>query len=97
MIPNGLISLDKQMTEKHKTQQEFLLDAMVELKLSREAFAERIGCPWTTFKKWMASPEAVSNYRDMPTTAWSLVREVMAHERLKKEHVKLQKKAAKCP
>jgi hypothetical protein len=77
-----------------QTQQEFLQAAMDELKLGREAFAERIGCPSTTFKKWMADPGAVANHREMPSIAWSLVREVLAHERLKR-HVEIMKQNRK--
>lgn len=76
------------------TQQEFLLDAMKKLGLNRETFAARIGCPPTTFKKWIAAEAAAGNYREMPAVAWALVREVLAHERLKSEHEKLRKKIA---
>jgi hypothetical protein len=75
------------MTDQHDkpiTQHEFLVAAMTELNLNREQFAIRIGCPWDTFKKWIAPPDSANNYREMPTVAWSLVREVLAHERLKK-------------
>lgn len=63
-------------------QQEFLREAMAELGLTRQAFAERIGAPWETFKKWLLPAES-GGRREMPTVAWSLVREVLAHERLK--------------
>ena len=57
---------------------------MLELGLTREAFAKRIGAPWETFKKWLLPAESGSS-REMPAIAWSLVREVLAHERLKRE------------
>lgn len=63
-------------------QQEFLREAMAELGLTRQAFAERIGAPWETFKKWLLPAESEGS-REMPAVAWSLVREVLAHERLK--------------
>lgn len=84
------------MPPKVATQQEFLQDAMTRLGLGREAFAERIGCPLATFKKWVGPADSAANSREMPAAAWSLVREVLAHERLKAEHAKLQKKVAKC-
>jgi hypothetical protein len=84
------------MTTTTMTQQEFLRDAMRRLKLGRDDFAVRIGCPPTTFKKWIAPADSPDNYREMPAVAWSLVREVLAHERLKDEHARLQKKIAKC-
>lgn len=64
-------------------QQEFLREAMAELGLTRQAFAGRIGAPWETFKKWLLPAESEGS-REMPAVAWSLVREVLAHERLKK-------------
>lgn len=66
------------------TQQEFLRDAMLELGLTRDAFAKRIGAPWETFKKWLLPAESGGS-REMPAIAWSLVREVLEHERLKRE------------
>jgi transcriptional regulator with XRE-family HTH domain len=65
-------------------QQEFLREAMLELGLTRESFAKRIGAPWETFKKWLLPAESGGN-REMPAIAWSLVREVIEHERLKRE------------
>lgn len=76
------------------TQQDFLRDAMFELGLTREAFAKRIGAPWETFKKWLL-PADSGGSREMPAIAWSLVREVLAHERLKRELETLQKGALK--
>lgn len=66
------------------------------MDMNREEFADRIGCPWTTFKKWIAPETSVSNYREMPTIAWSLIREVLAHEQLKKDYDKLRKTREKC-
>lgn len=73
------------------TQQEFLRDAMLELGLTRDAFAKRIGAPWETFKKWLLPAESGGS-REMPAIAWSLVREVLEHERLKREFKELQAK-----
>lgn len=59
-------------------------NAMNELKLGKEDFAARLGCPWSTFRKWMGDPSRPNNFREMPITAWALVREVLEHERLKR-------------
>jgi hypothetical protein len=69
-------------------QQDFLRNAMLELGLTREAFAKRIGAPRETFKKWLLPSEAGGN-REMPSIAWSLVREVIEHERLKRRYEEL--------
>lgn len=52
--------------------------------MTRTAFAARIGTPWETFKKWCLPPGS-ENMREMPAIAWAMVREVLEHERLKKE------------
>lgn len=75
-------------------QQEFLHAAMAELGLTRPAFAARIGAPWETFRKWMLPTEA-GGAREMPSIAWSLVNEVLEHERLKKNTEKAAKKKSK--
>lgn len=75
-------------------QQDFLRDAMLELGMTREAFAKRIGAPWETFKKWLLPAESGGS-REMPAIAWSLVREVLEHERLKRECDALKAKAKK--
>jgi len=75
-------------------QQDFLRDAMLELGLTREAFAKRIGAPWETFKKWLLPAESGGS-REMPAIAWSLVLEVLAHERLKRELEAVRKKPEK--
>jgi len=71
-------------------QQEFLRSAMAELgklleldrPVTREEMCERLGAPTATFDKWML---ASSNGREMPPTMWFHVREVLAHEKLKKK------------
>lgn len=84
------------MHEESVTQQEFLRGAMNKLGLpTPREFAERIGAPETTLKKWLMSPEAKSNYREMPSTMWVLVREILEHEALKRKYEKLTNKASK--
>ncbi len=72
------------------TQQAFLRGAMAELDMTRAAFAERIGCPGRTLDKWLL-PEASNDFRPMPESLWTLVREVLAHEALKKKVAKVNK------
>jgi len=64
------------------TQQAFLREAAAALRLTQKALAERMGAPWSTFEKWLAPPGS-GNAREMPEMAWVLVREIMAHEKLK--------------
>jgi len=80
------------MTQETQAQAEFLLDAMAKLKLDTEAFAARINTPPLTLKKWLQPPEMKSNYREMPGAMWAHVREILAHEALKRKYEKLQKK-----
>lgn len=75
-------------------QQEFLRYAMAELAMTREAFSGRLGCAKRTLDKWLL-PETSNDYRAMDETIWNLVREILAHEKLKARHEKLQQKLAK--
>jgi transcriptional regulator with XRE-family HTH domain len=75
-------------------QQEFLRHAMAELGLTREAFAARLGSAKRTLDKWLL-PETSNDYREMDEAIWNLVREILAHEKLKTKHEKLQKKIEK--
>jgi hypothetical protein len=91
MMPNGYCFIGEILS---LPQQGFLRDAMLELGLTREAFAKRIGAPWETFKKWLLPAESAGS-REMPAIAWSLVREVLEHERLKQECETLRTKTKK--
>lgn len=64
------------------SQQQFLREAAGRLGLSQADFARRIGAPLSTFEKWMADPQS-NRFREMPSIAWSLVREVLEHEDLR--------------
>jgi len=79
--------------QKTMTQQEFLRDAKDRLGLNWKDFAHRIGAPESTLKKWTLSAESTANGREMPSTVWVLVREILEHEALKKKFEKIQKKA----
>lgn len=63
-------------------QQEFLREAAASLGLTQEGLAKRMGAPWPTFSKWLLPAES-TNAREMPQIAWTLVREILAHEKLK--------------
>lgn len=80
---------------KTMTQQEFLRDAKAKLGLTWPEFAQRIGAPETTMKKWVLPDDAEKNAREMPSTVWVLVREILDHEELKAKHERLVKKSEK--
>ena len=63
-------------------QQEFLREAAKSLGLTQKGLAQRMGAPWATFEKWLL-PKESPNARGMPQIAWTLVREILAHEKLK--------------
>lgn len=65
------------------TQQDFLREAADALDLTQKELAARMCAPWETFRKWLMPVESGS-YREMPEIAWQLVREILAHEKLKK-------------
>lgn len=75
-------------------QQEFLQEAIAEFGMTREAFAQRIGCAKRTLDKWLL-PDTSNDYRPMNETVWNLVREIRAHDQLKDKYEKLQKKVLK--
>lgn len=64
------------------TQQDFLREAMAELGLTREAFAQRLACSKRTLDKWLL-PSTSNDHRQMDDAMWKFVREVLEHERLK--------------
>lgn len=84
-------------TKKHPqmTQQEFLRDAKDRLGLTWAGFAARIGAPESTLKKWTHQVGSEDNFREMPSTVWTLVREVLEHEALKDKFQRVQGKAEK--
>lgn len=81
------------MSDENITQQEFLKKVMSALGLERDDFAVRINVPVDTLKKWMRPVEAVGNYREMPSSMWAFLREILAHEALKRKLDKLKKSA----
>lgn len=86
--PTGIYQVNKSMT-----QQEFLQDAIAQLGVTRAEFASRLGCAKRTLDKWLL-PDDSKDYRVMNETVWNLVREILAHEKLKAKHERLQKKIA---
>lgn len=66
------------------TQQAFLREAMAELSMTRDAFTGRLGCARRTLDKWLL-PATSNDFRTMDETIWNLVREILAHEKLKRQ------------
>lgn len=58
------------------TQQEFLLDAMQKLGMTRLEFCARISVPKKTLDKWLAADDAVDK-RAMPEIAWAYINEIL--------------------
>ncbi len=83
---------------KETSQQEFLRAAMNKIgalqglgrPLTREEMCERLGCPIGTFNKWFKIPTSDNdpNVRPLPETMRHHIREVIAHEQLKKKVAK---------
>lgn len=65
-------------------QQEFLREAADTLGLTQRELAARMCAPWETFRKWLL-PQESGGVREMPEIAWQLVREILAHEKLKRK------------
>ncbi|MDA8443642.1 hypothetical protein [Paracidovorax valerianellae] len=63
-------------------QQDLLRSACAALGMTQKELADRMATSWETFRKWLMPPDSGS-YREMPHTAWQLVCEILAHERLK--------------
>ena len=70
------------------TQQPFLRSAMAELNMTRNSFSERLGCARRTLDKWLL-PSSSKDFRNMDEIVWVLVREILAHEKLKKKLAKI--------
>ncbi|MGI4984694.1 MAG: transcriptional regulator [Janthinobacterium lividum] len=68
------------VTEKPKTQQEFLRQAMVQLDMTRDQFAERIGTKKRALDNWLLSSNS-SEYRSMPEMAWKFIREILENDK----------------
>ncbi|MYM92441.1 transcriptional regulator [Duganella vulcania] len=79
------------MRHEIQAQREFLLEAMEILGLDEAAFAKRLNASDFTLRKWLADPDDPPNYQELRPIVWSHVREILAHEALRKrlEHVSL--------
>jgi hypothetical protein len=76
------------------TQIEFLQFAMGDLEMTRDEFTARLGCARRTLDKWLL-PETSKDHRAMPEVVWTLVREILANEKLKAKVERLEKKIEK--
>lgn len=63
-----------------QSQQDFLRNAMQQLGMTREQFADRIGSNPRQLKNWLLPPDS-KGYREMPEMAWKFIREILeGHE-----------------
>lgn len=72
------------------SQQEFLHEVANGLGLTPKALAGRMGATWSTFEKWLLPSDARAA-REMPSIAWQLAREILAHEKLIAQHEEFKK------
>jgi hypothetical protein len=63
---------------------DFLQRAMAELFMTRDQFAQRLGCARRTLDKWLL-PETSTDHRKMPDTVKNFVIEIQNHEKLKEK------------
>jgi hypothetical protein len=63
---------------------DFLQTSMADLHMTRDQFAQRLGCARRTLDKWLL-PENSTDHRKMPETVRNLVDEILAHEDLKEK------------
>lgn len=59
-----------------RTQQEFLLDAMAQLGMDEDRFAERIGTTRKVLDGWMLPPND-KKFVSMPDVAWKFIGEIL--------------------
>lgn len=66
------------MATKKKTvsQQEFLRDAMEQLGMTRQAFAERIRASKRRLDTWLLPSES-KGFRELDPTIWQFIREIL--------------------
>lgn len=64
------------MRVETRTQQEFLVDAMAQLGMDENAFAERIGTTRKVLDGWMLSPND-KKFVSMPDVAWKFIGELL--------------------
>lgn len=53
------------------------------LALTPGEFCARLGCADSTLEKWLLPPSS-PEFKSMDGTIWALVREILAHEKLKR-------------
>ena len=63
-------------TEQTIAQQEFLRNAMTQLNMSRDEFANRIGTNRRRLDNWLLPSES-SGFREMDEMAWKFIREIL--------------------
>jgi len=68
------------MIDQPLAQQEFLREAMTNLNMTRDQFAERIGTTRRRIDNWLL-PSDSKGYREMDEMAWKFIREILQHKR----------------
>lgn len=63
-------------------QQDFLRSAMAELHLTPEEFCKRLHCEQRTLERWLL-PSDSKDFIAMGDGVWALVRDILAHERMR--------------
>lgn len=68
--------------KKPKTQQEFLRDAMAQLGMTRQEFADRLHCSKRRLDTWLQAPlkrngERNTEFRELDPTVWQFIREIL--------------------
>ena len=66
------------MAKKKPSQQEFLRDAMHQLGMTRDEFADRIAVKRKTLDNWMLPPS--DSARGMSDMAWKFIQEILERE-----------------
>lgn len=82
MIINEYIRIDDMANTKTVSQQEFLRDAMAQLGMTRDQFAERLGTSRRRLDNWLL-PSDSKGFRDMDEIAWKFIREILENTKKK--------------
>jgi transcriptional regulator with XRE-family HTH domain len=77
MLLNEYLRIDDMTTRKtHQSQQEFLRDAMNQLDMTRERFADRLNTSKRRLDNWLL-PSTSAGFRELDPTIWQFIREIL--------------------
>jgi len=68
--------MPKETQSPPSSQQEFLRDAMQQLGMTRDEFAERIGAQRRRLDTWLLPSES-NGFRELDPVAWKFIREIL--------------------